>query len=114
MTCPRNCITVTDLEAKDGKNKNGDTVRVHYTGKLGDGTVFDTSIGRAPLEFTLGKGGVIPGFDHAVLGMDQGESVTTKVSADNAYGPRCVELVLVVDRGQFPADVNPRLVTSSN
>lgn len=91
------------------KTKNGDTVRVHYTGKFDDGTVFDTSKGRAPLEFTLGEGRVIAGFDHAVLGINQGESVTTKIPAADAYGPHREELVLVVDRGQFPADVDPKI-----
>lgn len=91
------------------QTKNGDTVRVHYTGKLDDGSVFDTSAGRAPLEFTLGEGRVIPGFEHAVLGMNQGESVTTKISAADAYGTHSAELVLVVDREQFPADTDPKV-----
>ena len=89
--------------------KNGDTVKVHYTGKLEDGTVFDTSIERDPLQFTIGEGQVIPGFEQAVAGMNPGESKTTKVPEDKAYGPRRKEMVLVVDRNQFPVDLKPKV-----
>jgi peptidylprolyl isomerase len=87
---------------------NGDNVKVHYTGKLEDGTVFDTSEGREPLEFTLGEGQVIPGFESAVRGMSQGETKTTQIPADHAYGPHHAEMVLVVPRSQFPPDFNPK------
>ena len=89
--------------------KDGDTVKVHYTGKLEDGTVFDTSIERDPLQFTIGEGRVIPGFEQAVAGMNPGESKTTKVPADKAYGPHRKEMVLVVDRNQFPVDLKPKI-----
>ncbi len=65
----------------------GDTVRVHYTGTLRDGTVFDSSRGRKPLEFTLGSGQVIPGFDSAVAGMGVGDEKTVTIPAAQAYGP---------------------------
>jgi FKBP-type peptidyl-prolyl cis-trans isomerase 2 len=89
--------------------KMGDTVKVHYTGKLEDGTVFDTSIDRDPLQFTIGEGELIPGFEQAVVGMNPGESKTTKVPADKAYGPHREEMVLVVDRNQFPVDLQPKV-----
>jgi peptidylprolyl isomerase len=89
--------------------KHGDTVKVHYTGKLEDGTVFDTSINRDPLQFTIGGGQIIPGFEQAVVGMNPGESKTTKVPADKAYGSHHKEKVLVVDRNQFPVDLKPEV-----
>ena len=75
--------------------KRGDTVRVHYTGKLEDGTVFDTSLDRPPLQFTIGEGRLIPGFEEAVIGMSPGESKTVKVPADKAFGPHYEEMVLM-------------------
>lgn len=86
--------------------RHGDTVRVHYTGRLADGTVFDTSLGQEPLEFTLGAGQVILGFEEAVVGMNPGESKTVEVSAEQAYGPHREELVLEVDRRQVPPDLD--------
>jgi peptidylprolyl isomerase len=86
--------------------KEGDTVRVHYTGKLSDGIVFSTSVNRDPLEFTIGEGEVIPAFEQAVVGMNPGESRTTEVLADEAYGPYREEMVLELDRGQFPEDMD--------
>jgi len=85
--------------------KNGDTVKVHYTGKLDDGSEFDTSIGRDPLEFTLGEGMVIPGFEETVLGMEPEETRTATIPADKAYGLHNKEMVMEVDRSQFPPDV---------
>jgi len=67
--------------------KQGDTVKVHYTGKLEDGTLFETSTDRNPLPFTVGEGQIIPGFEKAVIGMTPGESKTAKVPVDEAYGP---------------------------
>jgi peptidylprolyl isomerase len=89
--------------------KHGDTVKVHYTGKLEDGTVYDTSIKREPLQFTIGKSRIIPGFQEAIVGMEPGESKTTKISVGNAYGPYRKELVVVVDRRKFPADLKPEV-----
>jgi len=85
--------------------KLGDTVRVHYTGKLEDGTVFDSSLDRDPVEFTLGASQVIPGFEQAVVGMSPGESKTVEVPADQAYGPYREELVQEIDRELVPEDL---------
>lgn len=87
--------------------KSGDTVRVHYTGKLEDGSVFDSSDGRDPLEFTVGSGQVIPGFDQAVAGMSPGEEREVKIPAAEAYGDRKDDLVIVVERAQLPPDIDP-------
>ncbi len=87
--------------------KEGDTVRVHYTGKLGDGTVFDTSDESEPLEFTIGKGQIIPGFEQAVVGMKPGETKTTTIPPEEAYGSRREDMTLTVDRGQFPEEIKP-------
>jgi peptidylprolyl isomerase len=85
--------------------KSGDTVSVHYTGTLEDGTAFDSSEGGEPLEFAIGAGSVIPGFEQAVLGMNPGDSKTVTIPADDAYGPYFEERVLVVERDQIPADM---------
>jgi len=84
--------------------QSGDTVKVDYTGKLSDGTVFDTSVGKQPLEFTLGSNEVIEGFETAVLGMKVGESKTVTIPAVQAYGERDESLVLEADRSAFPTD----------
>ncbi|HEY9665962.1 MAG TPA: peptidylprolyl isomerase [Coleofasciculaceae cyanobacterium] len=89
--------------------KPGDTVKIHYTGKLDDGTVFDSSANREPLEFTLNAGQVIPGFDQAVLGMSPGESKTETIPMDQAYGPHRPEMVLQVDRQQMPPNLEPEV-----
>ena len=89
--------------------KNGDTVKVHYTGKLKDGNVFDTSTNHAPLQFTIGDGQIIPGFEQAVIGMNPGESKTTNVSMDEAYGPHRKENLLEVNREHFPAHTEPKV-----
>ncbi len=89
--------------------KDGATVKVHYTGTLEDGTVFDSSREREPMEFTLGQGQLIPGFEKAVLGMTVGESRTVTIPADEAYGPVRDEMHLQVPRDQFPADMVPEL-----
>lgn len=86
--------------------KAGDTVFVHYTGKLQDGSIFDSSADRQPLEFSLGQGQVIPGFDEAVIGMSPGDSKTVQIPCDQAYGPVRSEMVMVVDRQQIPADLD--------
>jgi peptidylprolyl isomerase len=87
--------------------KEGDTVKVHYTGKLEDGTVFDTSEERAPLEFTIGNGQIIRGFEQAVVGMEPGEAKTATIPPEEAYGPHREDMTLTVDRGQFPEEINP-------
>jgi len=87
----------------------GDMVKVHYTGKLTDGTTFDTSMEREPLEFTLGEGELIAGFEQAVLGMTAGESKTTTIPADQAYGPHRAERVIEIERYHLPQDLQPEL-----
>lgn len=89
--------------------KPGDTVKIHYTGKLEDGTVFDSSMNREPLEFTLNAGQVIPGFEKAVLGMSPGQSKTEKIPMDQAYGPYRDEMVIEVSRQVMPADLLPEV-----
>jgi len=87
----------------------GDTVKVHYTGRLADGSVFDSSCDRDPLEFTTGADQVIPGFEDGVLGMSPGESKTITIPADQAYGQHRDELTAVFDRNQFPPDLHPEV-----
>jgi FKBP-type peptidyl-prolyl cis-trans isomerase 2 len=85
--------------------RSGDTVRVHYTGRLDDGTVFDSSREREPLEFTVGSGQVIAGFERAIEGMEVGEACQTRIEADDAYGERREDLVLDLPKEQIPADM---------
>jgi len=92
-----------------GKAKIGDTVKVHYTGKLEDGTVFDTSVERGPLEFKIGEGQVIQGFEDAVIGMNPGEEKTVEIPADEAYGQRNEEMVADIGRDQFPEYLSPEV-----
>lgn len=84
----------------------GDTVLFHYTGSLKDGTVFDSSSGRDPLQVTLGSGQVIRGVDEALVGMAPGEEKTVTVAADEAYGPRRPELLHEVQREAIPPEVD--------
>lgn len=86
--------------------KQGDTVKVDYTGKLDDGTVFDSSHGGVPLEFTIGAGQVIPDFEEAVVGMQPGDSKTITTPADRAYGPHDENMVVQVDREMVPPDLD--------
>lgn len=109
--------------------KSGDKVKVHYTGKLEDGSIFDSSEeyeeglgdecedegcgcgvnhhGASPLEFVIGEGGLIPKFEAAVIGLEPGQSVTVNIPADEAYGQRAEEMVAVVERSELPADIKP-------
>jgi peptidylprolyl isomerase len=89
--------------------KDGDTVKVGYTGMLDDGTVFDSSENRDPLEFTIGDGRLIKGFDDAVRGMSIGETKTVRIPAEEAYGPYHKEMTMVVDRQEFPPDMDPQI-----
>ena len=84
--------------------KHGDTVKVHYTGRMDDGTVFDTSVGEEPLELTIGDGEVIDGFELAIIGMRPGERKSARVTADQAFGPRDEELIQVINRSDLEAD----------
>ena len=89
--------------------KTGDTVQVNYTGKLADGTVFDSSEGREPFEFTLGTGRAIPGFDNAIIGMKVGEKKTVTIPADEAYGPHFDDMVVEVPRDRIRSDAEPKV-----
>lgn len=86
--------------------KIGDTVRVKYLGKLNDDTVFDSSNGE-PLEFTLGDGMVIPGFEDAIIGMDVGQHKEVEVPPEMAYGPHMDELIATISKDQFPSTLEP-------
>lgn len=89
--------------------KNGDRVRVHYTGRLDDGQVFDSSRDGDPLEFTVGAGEVIPGFDEAVRGLRVGDTRTVEISPEDAYGPRREGLVATVERARAQFPVEPQV-----
>lgn len=88
--------------------KNGDTVQVHYTGRLEDGQVFDSSEDSEPLEFQVGAGQVIPGFDEGVRGMQVGDKKTIEIAADDAYGQRVDSLVQSVPRSGMNLDAEPQ------
>jgi peptidylprolyl isomerase len=97
--------------------KEGDRVKVHYTGRLDDGTVFDSSecaedecgCEHGPMEFTIGGGEVIPGFDSGVIGLEVGEAKTIHIPVDDAYGERIEEMVAVVPRGELPPEMTPEV-----
>lgn len=81
--------------------KNGDTVKVHYTGKFEDGSVFDSSKDRDPLQFQIGSRTVIPGFENAVMGMEEGETKSFEISPEEGYGPTRTELISTVEKSIF-------------
>lgn len=87
--------------------KNGDTVRVHYTGTLDDGTVFDSSREREPLETALGAGMLINGFETALLGMEPGDRITVRIPPAEAYGDVVEEAMIAVPLSQFPSHLAP-------
>lgn len=89
--------------------KNGNTVRVHYHGRLTDGTTFDTSEGRDPLEFEVGKGMVIKGFDEALVDMAVGEKKTVNIPVDSAYGPKNDDMMMEYPKAEFPDDMTPEV-----
>ncbi len=91
------------------KVKDGDTVKVHYTGKLEDGSVFDSSVERDPLEITLGEGKLIPGFEKAVVGLEVGDKTTASIESTDAYGDRREDLELSIERNQLPEDIEPQV-----
>ena len=89
------------------KIKDGDTVKVHYTGKLENGDVFDSSREKEPFEFTVGNKAVIPGFEKGVVGMGVGDTKTIEIPPEEAYGAKQDELVVVVNKSEFPDDITP-------
>lgn len=89
--------------------KKGDRVKVHYTGKLQDGTVFDSSVDREPLEFVLGDGNMIKGFDTAVLGMQKGDTVTAEIPSAEAYGEKKEDMFVEVPKTEVPENIKPEV-----
>ena len=87
--------------------KMGETVKIHYSGTLNDGTQFDSSRGREPLEFSIGAGQMIPGFEQAVEGMTVGDSKTFSIAPEEAYGQHRAELVQDVPKSALPEDLTP-------
>lgn len=89
--------------------KKGDTIKVHYTGRLDDGTVFDSSRDREPLEVTLGTGSVIPGFENGLEGMAVGDTKTINTPQEDAYGVTQDEMISEVEKSEFPSDITPEV-----
>lgn len=85
--------------------KMNDKVRVHYSGTLADGSVFDSSLEREPFEFTIGQGMVIPGFENGIIGMHVGDTKTISIASEDAYGPYREELVGIIDMSRMPEDI---------
>lgn len=89
--------------------KKGDKVKVHYTGRLNDGSEFDSSKGREPLEFEIGTQQVIPGFENAVVGMKTGDTITVEIPHTEAYGPVRDEMILKVEKEKLPPEFKPEV-----
>ena len=89
--------------------KKGDKVKVHYTGRLNDGSEFDSSKGREPLEFEIGTQQVISGFENAVIGLKVGDTVTVQIPHTEAYGPKVDEMVLKIEKDKLPSEFNPEV-----
>ena len=102
-------VVLTGCGSAGAGAKNGDTVQVNYTGKLADGTVFDSSVGREPYEFTLGAGQAMPGFEKAVLGMKVGDKKTVTIPAAEAYGPHLDDMVIQVSKDRLPGNIEPKV-----
>lgn len=94
--------------------KKGDKVKVHYHGRLDDGTTFDSSQGRDPLEFEVGSGMVIKGFDDGVTGMTVGDKKTISIPSEDAYGARQEEMVVAFPKTNFPPDIQPEIGMTLN
>jgi len=89
--------------------KDGDTIIIEYTGKLEDGTVFDSTEGKNPLEFTVGEGEVVSGLEKGVIGMTPGESKTIVIPAEDGYGPHLKERVCELDKKRIPDNFHPEV-----
>lgn len=89
--------------------KTGDTVKVHYTGRLEDGSVFDSSVERDPIQFTIGGRRLIPGFEKALIGMEPGQSRTVNLAPEEAYGPYRQDRVMEVDRREITPNIDLRI-----
>lgn len=92
-----------------GAVKDGDTVKVHYTGKFEDGTVFDSSKDREPLEVTIGAGRVIPGFEKGIIGMESGSTKTITLPPEEAYGQVRDDLIIEVKKAEIPENIKPKV-----
>ena len=88
------------------KAKNGDKVKVHFTGSLEDGSIFGSTADEEPFKFTIGEKNMLPGFESAVIGMQKGDTKTITLAPEEAYGPHKKELVHVMDRTSFPEEIN--------
>jgi len=93
-------------EEKMAKAKIGDKVKVHFTGSLENGSIFGSSVDEEPFEFTIGEKNMLPGFESAVIGMQEGDTKTITLPPEEAYGPPKKELVHVMDRSSFPQEIN--------
>jgi FKBP-type peptidyl-prolyl cis-trans isomerase 2 len=91
------------------KAEKGQKVKVHYTGKLEDGTTFDTSVGKTPLEFTIGEGQLIPGFEKGVIGLKEGESTEINIPAEEGYGEIQEQLVGKIPKEKLPENLEPKV-----
>ncbi|MEX0608250.1 MAG: peptidylprolyl isomerase [Balneolaceae bacterium] len=89
--------------------QKGNIVKVHYTGRLSDGSIFDSSVTRDPLQVTLGEGQLIPGFEDALIGMNVGDKTTTEIPAAEAYGDRRDDLEVNIEKSQLPEDIDPEV-----
>lgn len=89
--------------------KTGDRVKVHYTGKLNDGNIFDSSVGRDPLEFTIGENQVLPKFEDSVEGMEVGDKTKIQIPAEEAYGVRQENLVVQIPKQNLPPELTPEV-----
>ena len=92
-----------------GQVKNGDRVKLHYTGKLEDGNVFDSSQNRPPLDFVVGSGDVMPGIENGVIGMEVGDTKTIEILTEEAFGPKREELVVELMKGDIPNHITPTI-----
>jgi len=104
-------VTLAGCNSQGGKEvvAIGDIVKVEYTGALKDGSVFDSNVNGEPLEFTVGAGQMISGFDDAVVGMEKGESKKIELTPDQAYGERDEEMIITVEKSQLPEDITPEV-----
>jgi FKBP-type peptidyl-prolyl cis-trans isomerase 2 len=89
--------------------KAGDSIRVHYTGTLEDGAVFDSSVERDPLEFTIGENQVIAGFEQAAIGMETGDSKIVKIVSEEAYGAHNPDMIATIERERLPENMEPQI-----
>jgi peptidylprolyl isomerase len=92
-----------------GQAKEGDTVKIHYTGKLENGEVFDSSRDREPMQFKMGGGEVIPGFEKGIAGMEVGESKDITIPPEEAYGAKNEQLIFEIERNKLPDQITPEV-----